>query len=86
MSNNFINQISNSNQSDRRQHHVTHTNRLTVFCWVRAEAISGERAGRQLNPSLRLLLDRWQPARTGAVVHGSWGTYEIESRYQATTG
>jgi hypothetical protein len=28
------------------RHYVTHTNRVTVFCWVRAEATSGEPAGR----------------------------------------
>jgi hypothetical protein len=32
------------------------------------------------------LRDRRQPARTGAVEHGSWGSYDVESRNQATTG
>jgi hypothetical protein len=32
------------------------------------------------------LWERRQPARTGAVEHGTWGIYGTESRYQATAG
>jgi hypothetical protein len=36
----------------------------------------------------RRLVESWdgrQPERTGAVEHGSWGIYDVENRYHATT-